>query len=183
MRLVCLCVLAMDAVLGAEVDVVLAHVLAALVIARRLDAQAQAVLRIGLVRLERSKRVALALQVSDGPETRSVADKDHPVQVALRCGDRELALEVGVDEGDTGELPGREARDGMAVELASKARFADGVWLTLRADREARDEALADRRSEVVKVRVRAALVPKREVLHAGGRRGERILWLSDGVA
>ena len=61
-----------------------------------------------------------ALEIRNRPETRSVADKDHPVQVALRCGDRELALEVGVDEGDTGELPGREARDGMAVELASK---------------------------------------------------------------
>ena len=71
----------------------------------------------------------------------------------------------------------------MAVELASEARFADGVWLTLRADREAANEALADRRSEVVEVRVRAALVPKREVLLAGGRRGERILRLSNGVA
>ena len=71
----------------------------------------------------------------------------------------------------------------MAVELASEARFTDGVWLTLRADREAGNEALADRRSEVVEVRVRAALVPKREVLLTGGQRGERILRLSDGVA
>ena len=49
MRLVCLCVLAMDAVLGAESNVLLAHVLAALVVARRLDAQAQAVLHVGFV--------------------------------------------------------------------------------------------------------------------------------------
>ena len=72
-----------------------------------------------------------------------------------------------------------DAKRGMGWRWSLPARHgADGVWLTLQVDREAGNEALADCRSEVVEVRVRAALVPQRLVLLACGRRGERKLLL-----
>ena len=63
---------------------------------------------------------------------------------ALAGGHRQLALEVCVDEGKANEPPGGEARDGVAVELASKAGLAHSIGSMLRADPEALDELLAD---------------------------------------
>ncbi len=144
MGLVWLCVLPVDAVFCTEVDVLLAHVLPALVVACSLDAQAQAVLSIGLVCLEGRERVALALEVGHGPETRGIVHKHHPVLVALAGGHWELALEVCVDEGKANEPPGGEARDGVAIQLASKAGLAHSAGSTLGTDPEALDELLAD---------------------------------------
>ena len=67
--LVWLGVLPLDAVFSAEVGVLMPNVLAALVVACGLDAQAQAVLSRSLVRFEGLKSVALALEVGHGPET------------------------------------------------------------------------------------------------------------------
>ena len=55
----------------------------------------------------------------------------------------------------------------MAVQLPSKTRLTDGVRLTLRAEGETLDKALADNSAQVIEVRMGAALVPKREVLWA----------------
>ena len=127
MRLICLCVLAVDAVLGAEVDVVLAHVLAALVIARRLDAQAQAVLRIGLVRLERSKRVALHLQQHHSAQARAVVDKGDRVAIARVSGHRKRAVGIRMDELQrfVATISGQE--EGRSVQLACKAGLTDRI--------------------------------------------------------
>ena len=92
MGLIRLSVLPVDAVLSAKVDVLLSHVLPTLVVACGLDAKAQAVLSISLVRLEGLESIALALEVGHGPETRSIVDKYHPVEVALRRRGGELAL-------------------------------------------------------------------------------------------
>ena len=116
--LVWLGVLPLDAVFSAEVGVLMPHVLAALVVACGLDAEAQAVLSIRLVRFERSERIALAFEVGHDPEPRCVADKHHPVDVPLRCSNRESALEVCVDQGDGDEFSRGKARDRMAIELA-----------------------------------------------------------------
>ena len=121
MGLIRLSVLPVDAVLSAKVDVLLSHVLPTLVVTCRLDAQAQAVLSIGLVCFEGLECVALALEVGHGPETRGIVHKHHPVEVALRCWGGELALEVSVDQGKSNELPGGKTRDGVAIELASNA--------------------------------------------------------------
>ena len=117
-RLVWLGVLPLDAVFSAEVGVLMPHVLAALVVACGLDAEAQAVLSIRLVRFERSERIALAFEVGHDPEPRCIADKRHPVDVPLRCSNRESALEVCVDQGDGDEFSRGETRDRMAIELA-----------------------------------------------------------------
>ena len=164
MRLVWLSVLLMDAMLCAVVDEFLAHILATLVIACSLDAEAQGILSICLVRFEGLKSVALALEVGHGPKTRGIVHKHHPVEVPFRRGGGELALEVSVDQGKSNKFPGGETRDGVAIELASKAWLADGRRGALRADGEARDEALRVRRAEVVKIDMGATLVPKREV-------------------
>ena len=80
--------------------------------------------------------------------------KHHPVLVALWRVNRELALEVCVDQGDAGELPGGETGDGVAIELASKAWLANAVRGTLGADFEALDEVLSHYRAQVVEIDV-----------------------------
>ena len=87
-----------------------------------------------------------------------------------------------MDQGESGALPGCSARDGVAIELASKAWLADRVWLTLRTDGEAQDKVLSHYASQVIEIDVRATLVPKREVLFAGCGRRERSVRLGDGV-
>ena len=72
-----------DAMFCAVVDEFLAHVRAALVIACGLDAEAQGILSICLVRLEGPKCVALLPEIGQSPETRSIAHKHHPVLIAL----------------------------------------------------------------------------------------------------
>ena len=79
MRLVWLSVLSMDAMFCAVVDEFLAHILAALVITRSLDAEAQGILSICLVRFEGAKCVALLPEIGQSPKTRSIAHKHHPV--------------------------------------------------------------------------------------------------------
>ena len=154
MRLVWLSVLSMDAMLCAVVDEFLAHVLAALVIACSLDAEAQGILSICLVRFEGSKCVALLPEIGRSPETRCIAHKHHPVLVALWRANRELALEVCVDQGDASELSGGETRDGVAIELASKAWLANAVRGTLGADLEAQDKVLSHHRAQIVEIDV-----------------------------
>ena len=132
-------VLPVDAVLGTKVDVLLTHVLSALVVACSLDAKAQAVLSISLIRLEGLESIALALEVSHGPKTRGIVDEYHPVEVPFRRWSGELALEVSVDQGQSNEFPGGKARDGVAIELASKAGLAEGAGGTLGANGEATD--------------------------------------------
>ena len=144
----------MDAMLCAVVDEFLAHVLAALVIACSLDAEAQGILSICLVCFESPKCVALLPEVGQSPEMRSIAHKDHPVLVALWGANRKLALEVCVDQGDTSELPRGETRDGVAIELASKAWLANAVRGTLGADFKAQDEILSNYRAQVVEIDV-----------------------------
>ena len=121
MGLIWFSVLPVDAMLGTKVDVLLAHVLPTLVVVCGLDAQAQAVLSISLVRFEGLESIALALEVGHGPETRGIVDEYHPVEVPFRCWRWELALEVSVDQGKANEFSGGETRDGVAIELASKA--------------------------------------------------------------
>ena len=154
MRLVWLSVLSMDAMLCAVVDEFLAHVLAALVVACSQDAEAQGVLSICLVRFECPKCVALLPEVGQSPKTRCIAHKHHPVLVALWRANWELALEVCVDHGDASELPGGKARDGVAIELASKAWLANVVRGTLGADFEAQDEVLLHHRAQIVEIDV-----------------------------
>ena len=152
MRLVWLSVLSMDAMFCAVVDEFLAHVLAALVIARSLDAEAQGILSICLVRFKGPKCVALLPEIRQSPKTRCIAHKHHPVLIALWRANRKLALEVCVDQGDASELPGGKARDGVAVELASKAWLANAVRGTLGADFEAQDKILSHYRAQVVEI-------------------------------
>ena len=154
MRLVWLSVLSMDAMFCPVVDEFLAHVLAALVIPCSLDAEAQGILSICLVRFEGPKCVALLPEIGQSPETRCIAHKDHPVLVALWGANWELALEVCVDKGDASELPGGKARDGVAIELASKAWLANAVRGTLGADFETQDEVLSHHRAQVVEIDV-----------------------------
>ena len=104
MRLVWLSVLSMDAMLCAVVDEFLAHVLAALVVACGLDAEAQGILSICLVCFESPKCVALLPEVGQSPKTRSIAHKHHPVLTALWRANWELALEVCVDHSNVSEL-------------------------------------------------------------------------------
>ena len=59
-----------------------------------------------------------------------------------------------MDEGDAGELSGGKARDGVAIELASKAWLANAVRGTLGADFEAQDEILSHYRAQVVEIDV-----------------------------
>lgn len=172
--LVRLSVLPVDAMLSAKVDVLLSHVLPTLVVACGLDAKAQAVLSICLVRLEGLKSVALALEVGHGPETRGIIDEYHPVKVALRCWSGELALEVSVDQGKANELPGGKTRDGVAIELASKAGLTEGVGRTLGAKSEAMDKLLSHYRAQIIEIDMPTVLVPQGEVLVAGGGCRER---------
>ena len=169
MGLIWLSVLPVDAVLSAKVDVLLSHVLPTLVVVCSLDAKAQAVLSISLVHLECLKCVALALEVGHGPETRGIVDEYHPVEVALGCGGWQLALEVSVDQGQSNKFPGGETRDGVAVELASKAGLAEGAGGTLGANGEAMDKLLSHHRAQIIEIDVSTALVPQGEVLVAGG--------------
>ena len=183
MGLVRLSVLPVDAVLSAKVDVLLAHVLPTLVVTCGLDAQAQAVLSIGLVRFECLESVALALEVSHGPETRCIVDKYHPVEVALGRWGGELALEVSVDQGKANEFPGGKARDGVAVKLASKAGLAETRGGALGANGEATDKLLLHHRAQIIEIDMPTALVPQGEVLITGGGRREGSLRLGDSVA
>ena len=59
-----------------------------------------------------------------------------------------------MDQGESGALPGRSARDGVAIELASKAWLTDGVWLMLRTDGEVQDKVLSHYTSQVVEIDV-----------------------------
>ena len=105
---------------------------------------------------------------------RGIVDKHHPVEVALGCWSGELALEVSVDQGKANELPGGKSRDRVAIQLPSKTRLADGVRLTLGADDKALDKAFADGSAQIVEIDVGTALVPKGELLIAGGGGRER---------
>ena len=57
----------------------------------------------------------------------------------LGCRSGELALEVSVDQGKVNEFPGGKARDGMAIELASKAGLAETSGGVLGGNGEAMD--------------------------------------------
>ena len=59
-----------------------------------------------------------------------------------------------MDQGDAGELPGGKARDGVVIELASKAWLANAVWGTLGADFEAQDKVLSHHRAQIVEIDV-----------------------------
>ena len=59
-----------------------------------------------------------------------------------------------MDQGDASELPGGETRDGVAIELASKAWLANAVRGTLGADFEAQDEILSHHRTQVNEIDV-----------------------------
>ena len=72
--------------------------------------------------------------------------------MALCCRRRELALEISVDQGKPDELAGGESRDGMTVELASKAGLTDAAGGAFGADGEAVDKFLAHDRAQVVVV-------------------------------
>ena len=152
--LVWLGVLPLDAVFSAEVGVLMPHVLAALVVACGLDAEAQGILSICLVCFESPKCVALLPEVGQSPKTRCIAHKHHPVLVALWRANWELALEVCVDQGNASELSGGKARDGVAIELASKAWLANAVRGTLGADFKAQDEVLSHHRAQIVEIDV-----------------------------
>ena len=71
----------------------------------------------------------------------------------------------------------------MAIELASKAGLAEGTGGTLGAKGEATDKLLLHYRAQIVEIDVSTALVPKGEVLIAGGGCRERSLQLGDSVA
>ena len=77
----------------------------------------------------------------------------------------ELALEVSVDQGQLNEFPGGKMRDGVAIELASKAGLAEGAGGTLGANGEAMDELFSHHRAQIIEIDVSTALVPQGEVL------------------
>ena len=91
-------------------------------------------------------------EIGQSPKMRSIAHKHHPVLIALWRANWELALEVCVDQGDASELPGGETRDGVAIELASKAWLTNAVRGTLGADFEAQDEILLHYRAQIVEI-------------------------------
>ena len=109
----------MDAVLGAKLDEWTPHVLPTLVVARSLHPEPEGIFGVRLERLEGREGIALVLQESDHPETRSVTDKSHPVGVALWSRDGQGALEVRMDEGEPHEFSRGKTRNGMAIELTS----------------------------------------------------------------
>ena len=118
-RFIWLSVLTLDAMLRAKIDELLAHVLPTLVVACSLQDKSQRVLSVRLEGLEGRESVALALQEGNHPESRSIADEGHPVDMPLRCRRRERALEVGVNQGDADKLSGRKTRDRVSMQLAS----------------------------------------------------------------
>ena len=88
-----------------------------------------------------------------------------------------------MDQGESGALPRRSARDGVAIELAGQAGLTDRAGGTLGADGEALDKLLVDHRAQVIEIDMGAALVPQGKVLVAGGRGGHGRLGLGEGVA
>ena len=59
-----------------------------------------------------------------------------------------------MDEGKPYEFSGCKTRDGMAVELTSKARLTDGRRWMLRTDGEAGNEVVGVCRAEVIEIDV-----------------------------
>ena len=71
----------------------------------------------------------------------------------------------------------------MAIELASKAGLAETRGGALGANGEAMDKLFSHHRAQIVEIDMPTALVPKGEVLIAGGGGRERSLRLGDSVA
>ena len=109
----------MDAMLGAKLNEWTPHVLPTLVVARSLHPAPKGIFGLRLERLEGRESVTLVLQESDHPETRSVADKSHPVGVALWSRNGQGALEVRMDEGEPHKFSRGKTRNGMVIELTS----------------------------------------------------------------
>ena len=59
-----------------------------------------------------------------------------------------------MDEGDASELSRGETRDGVAIELASKAWLTNAVRGTLGADFETQDKVLSHHRAQIVEIDV-----------------------------
>ena len=59
-----------------------------------------------------------------------------------------------VDQGQSNELPGGKTRDGVAIELASKAWLTNAVRGMLGADFKAQDKVLSHYRAQVVEIDV-----------------------------
>ena len=94
MGLVWLSVLPVDAVLGTKVDVLLAHVLSALVIAQTAHLHTQLRLSKDMEALEGRKSVRLVFERYYHPEPTQIVDERHPVAVSLPRTHRNRPMQV-----------------------------------------------------------------------------------------